>query len=199
MYRLQLSPTHAQFLLGIFLSIFFWNTLYILRLRTAEFDAVYSVPALRRNTMHPISVHLEFSRLLGYYDISTGEYLPTYRKSVLSSHYHSSKDSLNLKMEALRLSEKSVTIHQSTRRNMPEDPSIHQRWYGNLKSPYTRSVPWTAKYSEVLEFTCQTTRPNMAEELVLTLRWLMSYIYIYIYGAPILDVSRSHTTTQHSR
>ena len=29
----------------------------------------------------------------------------------------------------------------------------------------------------------------------LTLRWLMSHIY----GAPILDVSRSHTTTQHSR
>jgi hypothetical protein len=29
----------------------------------------------------------------------------------------------------------------------------------------------------------------------LTLRWLMSYIY----GAPILDVSSSHTTTQHSR
>jgi len=31
--------------------------------------------------------------------------------------------------------------------------------------------------------------------VLLTLRWLMSYIY----GAPILDVSRSHTTTQHSR
>jgi len=29
----------------------------------------------------------------------------------------------------------------------------------------------------------------------LTVRWLMSYTY----GAPILDVSRSHTTTQHSR
>jgi hypothetical protein len=29
----------------------------------------------------------------------------------------------------------------------------------------------------------------------LTVRLLMSYIY----GAPILDVSRSHTTTQHSR
>ena len=29
----------------------------------------------------------------------------------------------------------------------------------------------------------------------LTLRRLMSYTY----GAPILDVSRSHTTTQHSR
>jgi hypothetical protein len=33
----------------------------------------------------------------------------------------------------------------------------------------------------------------------LTLRLLMSYVYIYIYGAPILDVSRSHTTTYHSR
>jgi len=41
----------------------------------------------------------------------------------------------------------------------------------------------------------------------LTLRLLMSYIYIYIYihththiyGAHILDVSTSHTTTQHSR
>ena len=31
--------------------------------------------------------------------------------------------------------------------------------------------------------------------ICLTLRWLMSYIY----GAPILDVSRSHTTTHHSR
>jgi len=31
----------------------------------------------------------------------------------------------------------------------------------------------------------------------LTFRRLMSYIYIY--GAPILDVSRSHTMTQHSR
>jgi len=31
--------------------------------------------------------------------------------------------------------------------------------------------------------------------MLLTLKRLMSYIY----GAPILDVSRSHTTTQHSR
>jgi hypothetical protein len=31
--------------------------------------------------------------------------------------------------------------------------------------------------------------------IILTLRLLMSYIY----GAPILDVSRSHTTTQHIR
>ena len=36
---------------------------------------------------------------------------------------------------------------------------------------------------------------NVCVKCVLTLRWIMSYIY----GAPILDVSRSHTTTQHSR
>ena len=36
---------------------------------------------------------------------------------------------------------------------------------------------------------------NSVIQPLLTLRRLMSYIY----GAPILDVSRSHTTTQHSR
>ena len=36
---------------------------------------------------------------------------------------------------------------------------------------------------------------TIIRELKLTLRLLMSYIY----GAPILDVSRSHTTTHHSR
>jgi len=37
--------------------------------------------------------------------------------------------------------------------------------------------------------------PGVDGRIILTLRLLMSYIY----GAPILDVSRSHTTTQHSR
>jgi len=36
---------------------------------------------------------------------------------------------------------------------------------------------------------------KFSTSVVLTLRRLMSYTY----GAPILDVSRSHTTTQHSR
>ena len=36
---------------------------------------------------------------------------------------------------------------------------------------------------------------EMTRKIALILRRLMSYIY----GAPILDVSRSHTTTQHSR
>ena len=37
--------------------------------------------------------------------------------------------------------------------------------------------------------------PDSVSQTSLTLRRLMSYIH----GAPILDVSRSHTTTQHSR
>ena len=36
---------------------------------------------------------------------------------------------------------------------------------------------------------------HIFERQILTLRSLT----LYIYGAPILDVSRSHTTTQHSR
>ena len=43
----------------------------------------------------------------------------------------------------------------------------------------------------------QSYGPSCSTVNLLTLRRLMSYIYIY--GAPILDVSRSHTTTQHSR
>jgi len=43
-----------------------------------------------------------------------------------------------------------------------------------------------------IRWICTNTR---GKQTYLTLRRLMSYIYIYIYGAPILDVSRSHTTT----
>ena len=50
---------------------------------------------------------------------------------------------------------------------------------------------------------CVSDSTSVVERLLrvstLTLRRLRSYIYIYIYGAPILDVSRSHTTTQHNR
>ena len=48
----------------------------------------------------------------------------------------------------------------------------------------------------LLRVLCPVRRPITALDWVLlTLRRLRSYIY----GAPILDVSRSHTTTQHSR
>ena len=47
----------------------------------------------------------------------------------------------------------------------------------------------------VVEFMKSTFRSPRKWRVSLTLRLLMSYIY----GAHILDVSRSHTPTQHSR
>ena len=53
----------------------------------------------------------------------------------------------------------------------------------------TTRIGWQRRI-HVIQSILDTT--NSSE---LTIRLLMSYIY----GAPILDVSRSHTTTQHSR
>jgi len=47
----------------------------------------------------------------------------------------------------------------------------------------------------VIKFCVKLDKSATVTFASLTFRRLMSYIY----GAPILDVSRSHTTTQHSR
>jgi len=52
-----------------------------------------------------------------------------------------------------------------------------------------------SKSSQENDLICPFGNRQHLGEACLTLRRLMSYIY----GAPILDVSRSHTTTQHSR
>jgi len=62
------------------------------------------------------------------------------------------------------------------------------------------SVPFSSGFphrtlSTFFLFVCCHMHRTAHTLFCLTLRWLMSYIY----GAPILDVSRSHTTTQHSR
>ena len=53
------------------------------------------------------------------------------------------------------------------------------------------------KKRQFLDVDGRPERRSLSTEVLssLTLRRLMSFIY----GAPILDVSRSHTTTQHSR
>ena len=56
-----------------------------------------------------------------------------------------------------------------------------------------RTSHFCFKLCVILYYTIHITQYSGVS--ILTLRWLMSYIY----GAPILDVSRSHKTTQHSR
>jgi len=67
------------------------------------------------------------------------------------------------------------------------------------------SIHWTYRFKTCCQQTAEHTSLLTSSWILhrlcsiqwsfLTLRRLMSYIY----GAPILDVSRSHTTTQHSR
>jgi len=59
---------------------------------------------------------------------------------------------------------------------------------------YARFDENNSSISELLNERAEKERKK-EEESKLTLRSLT----LYIYGAPILDVSRSHTTTQHSR
>ena len=66
------------------------------------------------------------------------------------------------------------------------------RWEETEVAYRSEFVPRT---SEDFRPTAQGIRSRQSRGQYLTLRRLMSYIY----GAPILDVSRSHTTTQHSQ
>ena len=74
--------------------------------------------------------------------------------------------------------------------------SVHPHFYEYLHIT-SNHVIRQAVGSRFVQHDHQKDRIEEQCERPLTLRWLMSYIYIY--GAPILDVSRSHTTTQHSR
>jgi len=62
-----------------------------------------------------------------------------------------------------------------------------------FSSPVTKCVQYLGQREHKIQRSVQDVRILLCKNL--TLRRLMSYLY----GAPILDVSRSHTTTQHSR
>ena len=85
-----------------------------------------------------------------------------------------------LNIEVLASSKRGLTIYQSTRRNVKQKLQHHCE---NFQVPRCSVI---VTVGELDKF-----------KTLLTVRLLMSYIYIY--GAPILDVSRLHTTTQHSR
>jgi len=67
------------------------------------------------------------------------------------------------------------------------------RWYGYVFNPLNPKLnPISYLLALLAHHFLHVSRIRVKS---LTLRLLMSYIY----GVPILDVSRSHTTTQHSR
>ena len=73
-------------------------------------------------------------------------------------------------------------------------------WEKLVAFSFQTFLPWNWRQQVRPRCRYQSTKPSIVTSwktvsVILTLRWLMSYIY----GAPILDVSRSHTTTQHSR
>jgi len=103
----------------------------------------------------------------------------------------------------------SYTIHILDSVFAYESLHMTRRWKNLLPSTDTHSchqvnssVPDILKAYKLLilqtlndTFLSLTLLFSTDETVFLTLRLLMSYIY----GSPILDVSRSHTTTQHSR
>jgi len=81
------------------------------------------------------------------------------------------------------------------------DMKFRNQWFTFTQIHFVLPVPakWPMDMQHVkiriIYTALYNTRNTTLYQNSLTLRWLMSYIY----GAPILDVSRSHTTTQHSR
>ena len=69
------------------------------------------------------------------------------------------------------------------------------QFLNHLPPPNCRTTSVSLSAVHIQYFTATLSEVRQMRTNHLTLRWLMSYIY----GAPILDVSRSHTTTQHSR
>ena len=64
-------------------------------------------------------------------------------------------------------------------------------------TPYTEWPLWSAELT--LNLLAPTTVGARINPEATNVIYIYIYIYIQIYGAPILDVSRSHTTTHHSR
>ena len=131
------------------------------------------------------------------------------------------KTSVRVRKTSVRLGKPSVRVQYTYYQNTHTLQNPHIRGQSIKKPNFWNSEPTGARSRLVMVELCSGDFNPLNAELnpicyllallgaqhflhvsrikLLTLRLLMSYIYIYIYGAPILDVSRSHTTTHHSR
>ena len=113
-------------------------------------------------------------------------------------------DSVTLKMEVECSSETSEQPFITRPGNPKENHQLINNRRENVKNYNTRQTAGINPLKPELNPICYLLALLGAHHFLhvsrirvklLTFRLLMSYIY----GAPILDVSRSHTTTQHSR
>ena len=102
---------------------------------------------------------------------------------------------LRCKVYSYPVKQTKIVFQQKKKNNYHFCPELVTYLF-SVTTPYTTSLTPLSYSTTCVSHPVPLSAANRFSHL--TLRWLMSYIY-YIYGAPILDVSRSHTTTQHSR
>jgi len=103
-----------------------------------------------------------------------------------------------LKRTAIRTTQHINCLSPDHRTKREVDSTYQQVARSSLEEPIEGAETTERKTEGLSESNLKqgvATGLKGAHFISLTLRLLM----IYIYGAPILDVSRSHTTTHHSR
>jgi len=122
-----------------------------------------------------------------YIDIKTWIYLNKKRDSEVCEKFHESCCDTRHYHGLYNIPGKYQIIHTIVSTN--EERIVHS-WFNPLK-PELNPICYLLALLGVHHF----LHVSRIRVKLLTFMLLMSYIY----GAPILDVSRSHTTTQHSR
>ena len=136
------------------------------------------------------------SSLLGYYTVLIGKCFQTFQERLafvfMVRHSNRLLVLSHPEDEALRFSETSVTLYHSTCCTISEDLGVNTVRLMCLNPLNPELNPICYLLPLLAHHFLHVSRIRVKS---LTLRLVMSYIY----GAPILDVSKSHTTTHHSR